>query len=69
MEDNKLDNIERDLHDLVMKNSKLLLTVIKNQERIYKLERTNKIYSVFCLVTTIYMALPIILSIIVAFIE
>ena len=39
MEENKLDNVERDLHDLVMENGKLLLAVIDNKNRIDKLEK------------------------------
>lgn len=39
MEDNKPDYIERDLHDLVMENGKLLLAVIDNKNRIDKLEK------------------------------
>ena len=67
-ENNKLDNIERDLHKLVIENGKLLQTIIDDKERIYKLERKNKIYNIFYIVVTLYMATTTFLSILAIFI-
>lgn len=68
MDDNKLDNIERDLHNLVVANGKLLQTVIDDKERIYQLERRNKIYNIFYIVVTLYMATTTFLGILATFI-